>query len=117
MTTQDEKKVANLDLEKELSRYWFCPNDRNMLQIHHTKQSQNPYFLINRKNIEIGIQNAIALRKIAPEAKEQTERLVNFIFEKDPIKFTIHDRLAHLMLQPIIICSLKMGSMGIQDQF
>jgi hypothetical protein len=42
--------------------------------------------MITRKNMEIGIQNAIALRKIAPEAKEQTENLVKYIFEKDPTK-------------------------------
>ncbi|MFX0123501.1 MAG: hypothetical protein ACFFAE_07650 [Candidatus Hodarchaeota archaeon] len=84
MSSEDEIKAT--DLEKELSRYWFCSNDRNMLQIHHTKQSQSPYFMITRKNIDIGIQNAIALRKIAPEAKEQTENLVKYIFEKDPSK-------------------------------
>jgi hypothetical protein len=87
MSSQDETNAT--DLEKELSRYWFCPKDRNMLQIHHTKQSQNPYFMVARKNIEIGIQNAIALRKIAPEAKEQTEELVRFIFEMYPAKKTI----------------------------
>lgn len=84
MSSQEESNASNL--EKELSRYWFCPKDRNMLQIHHTKQSQNPYFVIARNNIEIGIQNAIALRKIAPDAKEQTEHLVKYIFEKDPSK-------------------------------
>jgi hypothetical protein len=42
--------------------------------------------MITRKNMDIGIQNAIALRKIAPEAKEQTENLVKYIFEKDPTK-------------------------------
>lgn len=84
MSSEDEINLT--DLEKELSRYWFCPNDQNMLQIHHTKQSQSPYFMITRKNMEIGIQNAIALRKIAPEAKEQTENLVKYIFEKDLTK-------------------------------
>ncbi|MFX0013680.1 MAG: hypothetical protein ACFFB2_11100 [Promethearchaeota archaeon] len=86
MSSINDTNSKIVNLEKELSRYWFCPNDRNMLQILHTKQSQNPYFIINRKNIDIGIQNAIALRKIAPEAKEQTHELVNFIFEKDPTK-------------------------------
>ncbi|MFX1285490.1 MAG: hypothetical protein ACFFB5_17765 [Promethearchaeota archaeon] len=86
MSLQDEPNSTVLDLEKELSHYWFCPNDRNMLQIHYTKQSQNPYFVIDRKNIAIGIQNAIAMRKITPEAEEQTLELVNFIFEKDPAK-------------------------------
>jgi len=84
MSSEADTNVT--DLEKELSRYWFCPNDRNMLQIHHTKQSQSPYFMITKKNIEIGIQNAIALRKIAPEAQEQTEDLVKYIFELDPTK-------------------------------
>jgi hypothetical protein len=77
---------SQADLEKELSRYWFCPKDRNMLQIYHTKQSQRPYFLIDRKNIDIGIQNAIALRKIASEAEEQTHELVKFIFKSNSAK-------------------------------
>lgn len=89
MSSLDETNSTISNLEKELSRYWFCPNDRNMLQIHHMKQSQNPYFVIDRKNIDIGIQNAIALRKIAPEAEEQTHELVKFIFENDPTKEVI----------------------------
>lgn len=86
MSEQTDITASDIDLEKELSKYWFCPDDKNMLQIFHTKQSQNPYFVITRQNIDIGIQNAIALRKIAPEAKEQTREIVTLIFEKNPFR-------------------------------
>jgi hypothetical protein len=86
MNLQNETKSVNLNLERELSRFWFCPNDRNSLQIRHTKQSENPYFTVNKKNLDIGIQNAIALKKIAPEAKEQTYDLIEFIFDIEPSK-------------------------------
>ncbi len=86
MSVQSDTNASDINLEKELSKYWFCPTDKNMLQIYYTKQSQNPYFVITRRNIEIGIQNTIALRKITPEAKEQTRELVALIFEKDPLR-------------------------------
>ncbi len=86
MSEQTDTNTSDIDLEKEQSKYWFCPDDKNMLQIYYTKQSQNPYFVITRQNIDMGIQNAIALRKIAPEAKEQTREIVALIFEKDPLR-------------------------------
>ncbi|MFW9780156.1 MAG: hypothetical protein ACFFE8_15010 [Candidatus Heimdallarchaeota archaeon] len=86
MSLQNENQADDLNFERELSRYWFCPNDRNTLQLHHTKQSQNPYFTVNKQNLDIGIENAIALKKIAPEAKKQAYELVHFIFDMDPTK-------------------------------
>ncbi|MHA2223986.1 MAG: hypothetical protein ACXAC8_02205 [Candidatus Hodarchaeales archaeon] len=90
MRLPNETNFSASELEKELSKYWFCPNDNSMLQIYYTKESQSPYFVLSRQNIDIGIQNAIALRKIGPEAKEQTQKLVNYIFENDPSRKMIN---------------------------
>lgn len=42
--------------------------------------NSNQYFTINKTNVGMGIQNAIATINISPEANTQTEQLVTFLF-------------------------------------
>jgi hypothetical protein len=84
MTNSTENHTNNSLSDKELSQYWYCPHDRNMLQIHHSRRVQSPYFDIAKDHIELGINNAIASTRIPPEAKEQTRELVELFFNQNP---------------------------------
>jgi hypothetical protein len=83
MSPSSEETKSRLS-DEELSQYWYCPDDRNMLQLHHGRRAQSPYFDITRNHIEIGINNAIAVRRIPPDAKPQTKSLVTLLFNQDP---------------------------------
>ncbi len=64
---------------------WKCPNDQFPLQIRtRTTFAQNPQFTINRQNIEVGISNAIAMKKIPQEAAHYTQEVVNRLFLDNP---------------------------------
>ncbi|MHA1941048.1 MAG: hypothetical protein ACXACP_00140 [Candidatus Hodarchaeales archaeon] len=76
----DNHSISN----KDLNQYWYCPYDRNMLQLLHSRRIQNPYFEIGKNHIEIGINNAIASGRIPPEAKGQTQELVEIFFTQNP---------------------------------
>jgi hypothetical protein len=89
MGVPKERRNSSNITNKELSQFWYCPYDRNMLQIHHSRTAPSPYFQIFRRNIEIGVNNAVAIKKIPPEAVNQTLELINFIFEKEPARETI----------------------------
>lgn len=69
--------------KKELSQFWFCPFDENILQERHSRVAQNPIFLITRQKINIGVNNAIAMKKIPEEAATYTRNMANTIFQSD----------------------------------
>ncbi len=71
-------------MEKALNTYWYCPQDNNFLQIRQSRIAQTPYFIITRKSIDVGINNAISMKKIPPEAAFHTQEMVTFIFKRDP---------------------------------
>jgi hypothetical protein len=71
-------------LKKELNQYWYCPKDGNKLQVYHNKRVQSPHFNIDRAYVEVGINNAVASKRIPPEAIERTWGLVELIFQGNP---------------------------------
>ena len=72
MGKNTENSTDEISLEKELNQYWYCPKDGNVLQIYHSPRVQSPYFDIYRSDVEIGINNAVASKRISSEAIEQT---------------------------------------------
>ena len=68
----------------DLSQFWYCPNDKIKLQNYVDRVSRESYFSVSRRHLEVGIQNAVALRKIPPEATNQTRGLLDFMFSQDP---------------------------------
>ena len=99
MEKTHEREDPLLEWNEELSQHWYCPNDKNMLQINHTRNTPSPYITISRANIAVGIENAVALIKIPPEASEDTVQLINFMFEKDP-----ESRIVELVSVKCSIC-------------
>ncbi len=73
-------------LDQELSSFWYCPYDHNILQERQSRVAQNPNFFISRGKIEIGVNNAIAMKKIPPEAASHTAKIANYIFDIDKTK-------------------------------
>ncbi|MFX0062752.1 MAG: hypothetical protein ACFFC7_11280 [Candidatus Hermodarchaeota archaeon] len=82
MSRKKQTKFVPLSNE-DLSRFWYCPNDKSALEIHQSRTVQSAYFTISRKNIDVGIQNAVALKKIPPEAMDQTRELIEYLFKHD----------------------------------
>ncbi len=76
----------NISLTKELSQFWLCPYDQNILQERQSRVAQNPNFFISRGKVDIGVSNAIAMKKIPEQAGPQTAKIANFIFEIDNSK-------------------------------
>lgn len=68
-----------------IQKYWLCPTDDTRLQLVTSKIAGNPSFIILKERVNIGVNNAIALRKIPAEAEEQTISIVNEIFSKFPV--------------------------------
>ena len=73
-------------LDQELSLFWYCPFDKNVLQERHSRVAQNPNFFISRGKIDIGVSNAIAMKKIPPEAASHTAKIASYIFDIDRSK-------------------------------
>lgn len=73
-------------LDQELSSFWYCPFDNNILQERQSRVAQNPNFFISRGKIDIGVNNAIAMKKIPPEAANHTAKIANYIFNIDRSK-------------------------------
>ena len=69
---------------EDLSQFWYCPKDKIKLQNYIDRVSKESYFSVSRRHLDIGIQNAVALRKIPPEATSQTMALLDYIFSLDP---------------------------------
>ncbi len=84
MGKNTENSTDKTSLEKELNQYWYCPKDGNVLQIYHSPRVQSPYFDIYRSDVEIGINNAVASKRIPSEAIEQTQTLVDLILHRNP---------------------------------
>ena len=80
------KLNKNLLGKKELSQFWFCPFDQNFLQERQSRLAQNPIFFISRGKIDIGVNNAIAMKKIPEEAATYTRNIATHIFENDESK-------------------------------
>ena len=72
-------RIENMHID-ELNQYWYCPKDGNTLQIHHSRRVQSPNFEVYRSDVEIGINNAVASKRIPPNAIERTQSLVDMIF-------------------------------------
>jgi hypothetical protein len=71
--------------QDQIDELWKCPNDQFPLQIRmQTAYAQNPQFTIHRENIEVGISNAIAMKKIPQEAANYTREVVNRLFVENP---------------------------------
>jgi hypothetical protein len=71
--------------QNNIDELWKCPNDQFPLQIRMpTTSAQNPQFNINRQSIEVGISNAIAMKKIPQEAAHYTQEVVNRLFLDNP---------------------------------
>ena len=73
-------------LDQELSLFWYCPFDHNILQERQSRVAQNPNFFISRGKIDIGVNNAIAMKKIPPEAANHTAKIASYIFDIDRSK-------------------------------
>ena len=63
-----------------MNQYWFCPFDRTPLQIEVNGDTSNQYFTLERNNISLNLQNAIAMKKLPPEAYPQAEQLAMHLF-------------------------------------
>lgn len=71
--------------QDNLDELWKCPNDQFPLQIRmRAAFAQNPQFIIHRQNIEVGISNAIAMKKIPQEAAHYTQEVVKRLFLENP---------------------------------
>lgn len=70
--------------DKDLSRYWYCPKDKVVMQINRTRLAQTPNFSIFKENIEISLHNVVAVKKIPEEAIEETKKIVDYILSHDP---------------------------------
>jgi len=80
---EDEVILSGQD---DINELWKCPNDQFPLQIRtRSTFSQNPQFTINRQNIEVGISNAISMKKIPQEAAHYTQEVVNRLFLDNPM--------------------------------
>ena len=72
-------------VQNTIHELWKCPNDQSTLQIRmRSTFSQNPQFIITRQSIEVGIFNAIAMKKIPQEAAHYTQEVVNRLFLDNP---------------------------------
>ncbi len=80
----EQPEFSHASLQKELSNYWYCPKDENLLQIRlKTRYAQNTQFMVTRKNMEVGITNAISMKKIPPEMAQRTAEIAEKIFSHD----------------------------------
>lgn len=70
--------------DADLSRFWYCPKDNSRLQPKLERIAQNPFFRIEKDNIENSIHNAISLRKIPESATQYTETLAKYMFSNLP---------------------------------
>jgi hypothetical protein len=86
MLTGANNNSDQRSLERALNKFWYCPHDNNLLQIRQSRIAQTPYFIITRKNVEVGINNAISMKKIPPEAATYTRETVTFFFNQAPSK-------------------------------
>lgn len=72
-------------VQDDINELWKCPNDKFPLQIRmRSTFAQNPQFTVNRQNMEVGISNAIAMKKIPQEAATYTREIVNRLFLDNP---------------------------------
>ena len=76
-----KKKNTNYEpmSETDLSRFWYCPDDRTRLQPKTDRIAQNPYFRVTRENISNGVLNAASLRKI--DNVDQGLVVANYMFD------------------------------------
>lgn len=64
----------------DLRRFWYCPFDGQPLSPNTTRVMQTPYFLLTRDNLDLGIKNAYAMKKIPGESFFQTRILADYFF-------------------------------------
>ena len=55
------------NLNTFLSRFWYCPKDKTKMAPIQSRYVPTPIFTITREHVEIGLQNAAAVRKIPQE--------------------------------------------------
>jgi hypothetical protein len=68
-----------------ISELWKCPTDGSPLQFRTpSTYAQNPQFMVTRQNLKVGVDNAVALKKISPEAANYTEEVVRNLFSQEP---------------------------------
>lgn len=65
----------------DLRRFWYCPHDSQPLSPNTTRVMQTPYFLLTRDNLDLGIRNAFAMKKIPEESFHQTKILADYFFK------------------------------------
>lgn len=82
------KKDNNIETmsSADLSRFWYCTNDKTKLRPKTEKVAHNPYFKVNKINIEISLNNAVAIRKIPSHAIEQAKTLAQYMFDNSELK-------------------------------
>ncbi len=76
------------ELIRKFSIFWFCPNDGVKFVEYQPSGyrgvSGTPYFIVTRSNLEIDVENARNLKKIASPQVEFTRQLVNDMFASLP---------------------------------
>lgn len=68
---------------ENLSRYWFCPDDKTPLQINYTRVSRTPYFQISRDFLDVSINNAVAMKKMDKSNIPQAKEIADLFFSNE----------------------------------
>ena len=72
--------------EKDFSDYWLCPNDGSKM-VEFIQRNDSGIFQIQRNKIELSVSNAIAVKKIRPDQKEEAIAIAQGLFasSEDPM--------------------------------
>ncbi|MFX1514295.1 MAG: hypothetical protein ACFFCQ_17105, partial [Promethearchaeota archaeon] len=74
--------VRNANVTDEnLSNYWICPKD-GCKMVEHVKRNESGIFQIHRKQFEVSLSNAIAVKKILPNQEEEARNLAQLLLNK-----------------------------------
>ena len=71
---------------KDLSRFWYCSDDKTRLRTKTERTAHNPVFKIIKNKFETSFNNAVAIRKIPAEAKDSVEEISNYIFKNSDLE-------------------------------
>ncbi len=62
--------------------FFHCPNDGTRMQAFVSRTSPNAEFLVSRTKIDIGLSNAVAMKKILPYSTENIKSIILKVFEQ-----------------------------------
>ena len=92
MTTGTKESALYPDVENiplpddftldNLKALWYCPNDHAKLESIVNRTVPNPEFRVSQDRIEDNLNNAIAMRKLAPELFPYARALAQILFKK-----------------------------------